>query len=89
MKKFVAIGMCMMLLCGCSCGDKAGRNEKLLVDSSSYESESIDTVETTTKDMVEETSIEETTAETQSTIEVTTTEPEITSTTQQTATVTQ
>lgn len=86
MKKFVAIGMCMMLLCGCSCGDKAGRNEKLLVDSSSYESESIDTVETTTKDMVEETSIEETTAETQSTIEVTTTEPEITSTTQQTTT---
>lgn len=68
-KRMLGVCMCAMLLCGCSCGDKAGRNKKILVDSSSYEGETIDESEETTKDKVEETSIEETTAETQSTTE--------------------
>ena len=56
-KRMLGVCMCVMLLCGCSCGDKAGRNKKILVDSSSYEGETIDESEETTKDKVEETSI--------------------------------
>ena len=33
-KRIMIVCMCIMLLCGCSCGDKAGRNETLLVDKS-------------------------------------------------------
>ena len=74
MKKLMAIGMCMMLLCGCSCGDKAGRNEKLLVDSSSYESESIEV--TTTEPEITSTTQQTTTA--YKTTEIKTTKQETT-----------
>ena len=58
-KRIMIVCMCIMLLCGCSCGDKAGRNETLLVDKSTLNTSQTTIEETTAKESI----IEETTTQ--------------------------
>ena len=58
-KRIMIVCMCIMLLCGCSCGDKAGRNETILVDKSTLNTSQTTIEETTAKESI----IEETTTQ--------------------------